>query len=116
MELYQNKDILEKTDILIETIYQSDLYQHHLKIREKLEQNSQIMQEIESIKTLEKAYVRSGFQQLKYKEQLEEKLKELRKKPLYKSYEQSLEEINQLLEMIQTGLNDVFQNIVNEKD
>ncbi len=115
MEKYTSNDILKATDQLIESIMESKVYKQHLEIREKLAKNKTIMNEIEEIKKLERAYVKSNFENREYKQQMDDKLFRLRQKPLYKVYEQSLEEINDMLSQLKEGLNDTFMDLLNSK-
>ncbi len=113
MEKQYNQEILEKVDALIDCIMRSDMYQQHLLIRKKLEQNPSLMKKIEDIKALEKTYVRSHFTEEDVKKKIDQQMDELKQIPLYKSYEQSLEEINDLLTMLNQGLNDTFDDLLN---
>ena len=116
MEKYITDDILEATDDLIDSILQSELYQQHVKIRQKLSQNKNVMAEIETIKKLEQQYVKENFQNEEILQLIEQKKQNLETIPLYKEYEQSLDEINRILVTIKDDLNQYFTDLCNKMD
>lgn len=116
MEKYITDDILEAIDDLIDSILQSKLYQQHVKIRQKLYQNKKVMAEIETIKKLEQQYVKGNFQDNETLQLIEKKKHNLEMIPLYKEYEQSLDEINRILVMIKEDFNQYFTDLCNKMD
>jgi len=113
MEKYNNDDILKAVNDLIEEIKNSHIYIRHLQIRKQLSKNKDILDEIQCIKKLKQAYVKSNFSNLHYKNQINDKLLLLRKNPLYKMYEESLNEINEFLIYFKDGLNEFFYDLLN---
>ncbi len=115
MEPSTNEDILAATKILVETFQKNTVYQHHLQIRNKLVKHSSITQQIAHIKELEKKYVKSAFLDEAIHAQIEQQLTILREFPLYQAYEQSLSEINGMIEQIKSELNTTFTNLLTNK-
>lgn len=97
--------ILLVTDDLVRTIKNSALYQSHQQLCQALKNNQKVMSLIEQIKVQQKQYVKSNFQDQDQKKRLDALQKDLEEIPLYKAYQASLDNINELLEQMKEELN-----------
>ena len=105
--------MLQKVDDLIFFVKESREYQLCLKAKQKMMENEELMQLIEEVKSLQKQYIRSNNSK-EIKEMLEEKLEALNEIPLFVTYNQNLEVVNQKLQMIQEEFNDYFDSKLNK--
>ena len=104
-----NKEILNKVDEIINLINESDNYKKYLKLKDMLENNKEIMLLISEIKVLQKDIVHH----YEKKELLKEKQKELDSIPLYREYQNTLDELNITYNIIETTLNNYFNKTLN---
>ncbi len=96
-----SKEVLEKVDELVEIIISSKEYKTYLSIREQLEKNKQINQLIKEIKKEQQYVVKNNLNNKKEDKDLQEKIRELKSIPLYNSYLNAIDDLNQYLEPIQ---------------
>ena len=105
---------LNKTvDDLVTSITSSKEFMECMSIKEKMDKNLEIKKLVNSIKKLQKKYVRTMDDSIKTElDSLEEELGSI---PLYSSYKESLEKVNQKIDFIKESLNDYFYTVVNPK-
>ena len=104
-----NKDILLKVDEIIKEIENSPEYQKYLKLKEQISENKNLIKIINEVKVLQKDIVHH----LDKKDELNKKIDELNNYPLYREYNNTLYEINNTLEIIESSLNNYFYNKLN---
>lgn len=104
-------DVLLATDALVSAIKSSLLYQNHQQLCQALKKNKKAMALIEQIKTTQKQYVKSHFQEQEEKDILSSLQKELEEIPLYKAYQTSLDTINEVLEQMKEELNEKIETM-----
>ena len=104
-----NNEILNKVDELVKEIESSEEYQNYLKLKEKINNNKELMQLINKVRVLQKDYVHH----VSKKDELNELLDELNNDPLYREYNNSLYEINNIYAIIETSLNNYFNDKLN---
>ena len=95
---------------VISVIQKSDDYQKCLELKEKMNQNKELMQLIENIKEAQKRYIKNGSQDKKEIQVLEEKLSNY---PIYVLYQQHLEKVNSMISYVQDDLNEFFTQLLN---
>lgn len=110
MEKKLNKSV---NDIVC-SITGSQEFKECIRLKEKMNDNSEIKELVESIKKLQKEYVRTSDEKLK--EELDILEKKLESIPLYAYYQKSLAEVNQKIDFIKDELNDYFYSVVNPKE
>ncbi len=103
----------EALDEVIFTIKNSIDYKKCLELKEKLAQSSDVNLLVTNIKRLQKEYVKSN--DLKIKEELDEKIKNLEEIPIYNIYMKHLEKVNEMIDIIKERLNCYFDNLLNEE-
>ena len=107
MEKSMNKEILNKTEDLVATIEESNLYQEYLLLKEKLEKNDKAKMLIKEIKVkqkelVHKKYNKENFIELEMElENLERKLNQI---PLYSEFIEKQNELNDIFYQIKTQI------------
>ena len=98
-------------DELILSITETDDFKDCIRIKEKMSTNEEIQGLIDSIKKLQKKYVRTMDDDVK--KQLQDVQEQLDNIPLYNSYQKKLSDVNKKIDFIKEELNDYFYNVVN---
>ena len=104
-----NKEILSKVDEIISFITKTEEYQKYLLLKDKLEHNERIITLIRKVKVLQKDVVHH----LDKKNELNEILKELNNEPLYREYNNTLDEVNNYYNIVENRINKYFNDIMN---
>lgn len=99
-----NKEILYKIDEIINKIEGSELYLKYLDLKEKIDNNKELVMLINEVKLLQKDVVHH----LDKKELLNIKTDELNTYPLYREYLNVIYEINNTYAIIENDLNNYF--------
>ena len=99
-----NNEIINKIDEIINKIENSELYQKYLDLKEKLDNNKELMTLINEVKLLQKDVVHH----IDKKELLDKKINELNSYPLYREYSNTVFEINNVYAIIENDLNNYF--------
>lgn len=100
----------KKLEEVITVIKDSKDYQECIKLKEKMKKNVELMQLIDTLKTLQKEYVKNGYQDKEKLEEVENKLYEI---PIYVTYMERLEKVNQMISYVEDDLNDYFYQLFN---
>lgn len=95
-------------DEIINDIKKSNEYQHCLLLKDKIEKNQELLEQIDKIKMKQKEYVRGQFQNENIKQELSSLEKELNSIPIYLEYSQNLEIVNEKIAFLQEELNSYF--------
>jgi len=95
-------------------IKESNDYKTCLSIKEKMSTNKELIDLIKKVKDLQKKYIRSNYDSL-IKEELDKANKELMEIPIYITYLNYLEKINDKIDYVKISLNEYFDNLLNEK-
>ena len=104
--------VLLKVDEIIEYIESSDNYQKYLLIKEKMSNDQEINTLLYEIRHLQKLLANNYNKNIE--NELEEKNKELNSIPLYREYLNILDELNNIFNIIENGLNNYFYNKLNK--
>ncbi len=99
---------------IVSYIQNSNEYQICVKLKKQMSDNPDICLKIERIKTLQKKYVKSNYDQ-NIKKELDLLVKELEAIPIYVVYTEKLELVNQMIDYVRDSLNEYFQ-LLFEKD
>ena len=108
------ENVYSALDQIISCITESTAYQNCLSYREQMRGNSEIESLIEKIKKAQKSYIRS-FYDPKIKEELDALQDTLFQIPIYHSYQESLDEVNEMIETVKDSMNQYFDQLLNEK-
>ena len=112
--MYQDKEIIEKTKELVKTIKEDNLYKEYMELRHELKSNKKINNKIEEVKRLQRKYVKGNYQDKELLDNINTLTKELDSIPLYYIYSQKEEDLNNNLLLIKEGLSSSFHDIVKE--
>ncbi|MBQ2909982.1 MAG: YlbF family regulator [Bacilli bacterium] len=107
------KKLSKAVSEVVSSITESPEFKECIRLKEKMEESSEIKELVDAIKKLQKKYIRTQDDEVK--KELDEKQERLNSIPLYDSYQKKLAEVNQKIEIIKDELNDYFYNVVNEK-
>lgn len=89
-------------------------YKMCLKIQKQMEQNEELMKKIEDIKSLQKKYVKSNYDD-SLKEELKKMENSLNEIPLYVMYQRYLANVNEQISYVEEEINQYFTQALNEK-
>ena len=106
-----NNDVLEKVDEIVSEIENSPEYQKYLTLKEKISSNKELMELINKVRVLQKDYVHH----LCSKKELDSVNTKLNDNPLYREYSNTIAEINNTYNIIETSLNSYFDSQLNDK-
>ena len=106
-----NNDILKKIDEIINEIDKSLEYQKYLLLKDKISKNKELMLLINKVRILQKDYIHH----LSSKKELDILTNELNNYPLYLEYKNTLDEINNIYNIIESSLNNYFEKQLNDK-
>ncbi len=99
-------------DDLITYIKNTNEYKKCIELKDKMSSNSNINGLIEEIKLLQKKYIKSNYDE-NIKKELDNKNIELNDIPIYISYCDNLEKVNQMISYVNDELTDYFYKILN---
>ena len=105
------KKLSNSIDDLVDYIINTKEYKNCIKYKEEMEKDKSIIDKVNSIKKLQKQYVRTN--DLSIKEELDILEKELNDNDLYTKYNQNLEVVNNMINYVKDELNDYFYKLLN---
>ena len=98
-------------DELVDYIKNTDDYKKCIKLKNQMEENEEVKSLIKEIKSLQKKYIRSNYDD-NIKTTLDEKNELLFKIPIYVTYNQHLENVNNMISYVKDSLNDYFYELL----
>jgi len=107
----EDKVILDKVDEIIEVIKTSPNYQKYLLLQEKMNSNQDLINLINEVKDLQKMIVNGKDRETL----LKEKMDLLENNPLYREYNNTICEINNMFAIVENTLNNYFNKKFNEE-
>ena len=106
--------VYKSLEEVINEIKNSSEYKEVLDIKEKMNENEELVELIEKVKELQKKYVRTNFDS-NIKEELDRVENKLNEIPIYNIYLEKLESVNNKINYVKDSLNDYFDNLLNKK-
>ena len=103
---------MEKLDEIINYITNSSEYKNCISLKDKMSNNSKLMDKINKVKELQKNYIKSN--DLSIKKELDLLIDELNDEPLYYNYINNLEKVNEMISFVNDELNNYFYRVINE--
>lgn len=107
-----NKEITKKIDEIISDIETSSTYQEYLSLKEKIKNDKELMELINKVRIMQKDVLHHKDT----KENLEKLVNELNNNPLYREYNNVVYEINNTYGIIESSLNNYFDDIINQEE
>ena len=104
-----NKEILNKVDEIISEIEKSEIYQKYLFLKKQIENNRELKSLINKIKVMQKDVVHN----IEKQDKLDVLINELNNHPLYREYNNTIYEINNIFNIIEANLNKYFYDKLN---
>lgn len=99
-------------DELIDYIKNTIEYKKCLELKSKMSSNSNINNLIDNIKNLQKKYIKSNYDS-DIKLELDKLNEELNNIPIYITYTEYLDRVNEMISYVNDELSDYFYNILN---
>lgn len=106
------ENVNQAIDEIVNYIKNSPEYKNIILIKKQMDTNDELNSIISSIKSIQKKYIRSGYDS-KYKEELDRLHEQLNEIPIYVIYQNNLDVINQKINYIKDSLNDYFYHLFN---
>jgi len=103
-------EIEDKIDELFDDLEDSKIYKDYLSVKKQLNDNSEIMDLIKEIKRYQKIYVNEKDKKVKTK--IDEMYNKLNSYPIYISYIEIKEELENTLKMISDTFSNYFKDIL----
>lgn len=97
-------------------IKNSDSYKKCIELKEKMSTNVEIKGLVDSVKKLQKEYVRSNYQDDGIKKELNTLNERLNSIPIYVDYISNLSDVNNMISLVTDSLNDYFYKLLNENN
>lgn len=92
---------------IINFIIESDEYKNCIRLKKKMSSNREICDLTNKVKSLQKKYVRSGYDDA-IKKELDSTLEKLENIPIYVIYNQNLEIVNNMISTVNEEVNAYF--------
>lgn len=105
-----NKNIDELIDIIIN----SKEYQTCINLKKQMSSNNELIVLINDVKNLQKKYIKSNYND-EVKQELIDKEDKLNQIPIYNIYNENLQIVNNLINIINDELNSYFYNKLNKE-
>jgi len=103
---------MEELNKITDYIINSDSYKKCIELRNKMSNNTEIMNLIDEIKSLQKKYIKNKNDEIK--KELDEKTDKLFNIPIYYKYNIYLEEVNNMISYVEEELNEYFDKVINK--
>ena len=100
----------KELDELVSYIKNTSSYKNCISIKKKMDENEEICSLIEKIKSLQKKYVKSNYDD-SIKEELDKLEFKLNSIPIYVEYNNNLEKVNEMIDLVKDELNDYFTDL-----
>ena len=106
-----NNEILQKIDEINDEIENSLIFKKYLDLKKRIANNKELVLLINKVRISQKDYAHH----LILKKELDSITNELNNYPLYREYNNTLAEINNIYIIIENRLNSYFQSKMNDK-
>ena len=102
-----SKSSKDSLNFIINFITESDEYKNCVRLKKKMSSNRKICDLTSKVKSLQKKYVRSGYDDA-IKKELDSTLEKLENIPIYVIYNQNLEIVNNMISTVNEEVNAYF--------
>ncbi len=104
-----NKEISQKVNEIINEIENSPLYKKYLDLQDKIKNNKELMELINKVRVMQKDVLHNKDSE----DNLDKLVDELNNYPLYREYSNTIYEINNIYGIIESRINNYFEDIIN---
>lgn len=108
-----SKEVKSNLDSIVFTIMNSKEYQICLELKKQMDSNEEICSLTSKIKDLQKRYIRNQYDS-DIKKELDSVIERLNQIPIYQIYNQNLEVVNSMINLVNDEINDYFDKKFNE--
>ena len=108
-----NKELEDKLNEIIEFIKNTDSYKNYLKAKEILEEKEDIKEKIKEIKKYQKMIINNIDKKSELELKIKDNLKYLEQDITYISYQEYLNEVNNMLIIFENKINKYFDEVTN---
>ena len=111
-----NSDVLSKIDEIVEYIEESDTYKRYKDIEKKLENDSDIMDNVNKVKSIQKEIVKLEFEKKdisNLEKEIEDILSILNTYPIYQEYIYLQEDLNESIGLVKERIEKHINNNTN---
>lgn len=108
--------VLEKIDEIVSMIQNSEEYIRYIEISNKMKENKEVLEKIESIKKLQQQLVKEeakGNDVQVLDKKIQEKLKQLEEIPLYLEYTYLQEDLNHSISLVKEKIENYMNELTN---
>ena len=109
-----NKEIEEKIEEIVDYIKNTKSYNNYLKAKEILDNKTDIKEKIDNIKKLQKEIIKNPTKSKELDKKIKNIVKSLESDITYFQYQESIEEINNMLNILENALNNYFDEVFNQ--
>lgn len=99
-------------DDLVNYIKDSNEYKTCIELKNKMSSNSEINDMVNKVKELQKKYIKSNYDS-DTKKELDAVKNQLNEIPIYVVYNQNLEKVNEMINIVKDELNTYFDKLLN---
>ena len=103
-------NVASSVEELVSYIKSTKEYQMCISLKEKMKDNLEIEELVQNIKLLQKKYIRSEYRE-DVKKELDECTERLNSIPIYSTYLENLEKVNEMINYVKETLNDYFTSL-----
>ena len=104
---------MEELNKIIDYITNSSEYKKCISLKEKMSNNSKLMDKINKVKELQKQYIKTNDNSIK--DELDGCINRLNEIPIYYTYNENLKLVNEKIEYVKDSLNNYFYKLFNEE-
>ena len=99
---------------VVSCIKESPEYKDCLKIKKKMDTNKELVALIDIVRVYQQKYIKSNYDS-KIKKKLDKYESKLKEIPIYNTYLEKLNKVNEKIDYVKESLNDYFDDLLNKK-
>ena len=104
------ENVSNRLEEVVSYIKNTEEYQRCMEIKTKMDSNQDIHHLVNEVKKYQKKYVQSNYDS-SIKEKLDSLNQQLEEIPIYHSYIEELEKVNEMINYVRDSLNDYFTEL-----
>ena len=108
----EQTSILKQVNQIMNAIQEEKCYQDLLILRKEMRANQELMSQIDTVRKLQKQLVQSHTTKDEIKKELEKEKENLEKIPLYQTYLERIDDLNQTISWVEDKINAFVEEII----